>query len=83
MRRPRFGRTGQERPELIVAKVALEPVPLRGDLLLPARLPAAAPLLDRTSALISSESVSGMRSRLRRVNRSFGFVPRGASYQIT
>ena len=45
--------------------------------------PAAAPLLERTSALISSESVSGMRSRLSRVNRSFGLVPLGASYQMS
>ena len=39
MGRPRFGRAGEEGPELFVAKVALEAVPLRGDLLLPAGLP--------------------------------------------
>ena len=76
-------RAGEERPELFVAEVALEAIPLRRDLLLAARLPSARPLFDRTSALISSESVSGMRSRLRRVKSSFGFVPAGAWYQMT
>ena len=47
------------------------------------RCPSQHRCWDRTSALISSESVSGMRSRLRRVKSSLGFVPRGASYQMT
>ena len=38
---------------------------------------------DSTRALISSESVSAMRSRLSRVKSSFGSVPAGASYQMT
>ena len=72
------GRPGKKRPELFVPKVALEAIPLRRDLLLAARLPVRRTTVRRTSALMSSESVSGMRSRLSRVKSSLGLVPSGA-----